>query len=58
MFSNNKFNLDYNTLSNDEILNLPVQVLSTAGFCFLLVLNSQLAIGYECLNRWGYDVVD
>ncbi len=28
------------------------------GFCFLWVLNSLLNTGYECLNNWGYDVVD
>ena len=28
------------------------------GFCFLWVLNSLLDKGYECLNNWGYDVVD
>lgn len=58
MFSNNKFNLEYNTMSNSEIMNIPVGVLSRKGFCFLWILNSQMHIGYECLNKWGYEVVD
>lgn len=58
MFSNNKFNLDYNTMSNSEIMNIPVEVLSRKGFCFLWILNSQMHIGYECMNKWGYEVVD
>ena len=32
--------------------------LSNRGFCFLWILNSQMNVGYECLNKWGYDVVD
>lgn len=58
MFSNSKFNLDYNTLSNNEILSIPVDKLSRKGFFFLWVLNSLLDVGYECLNKWGYEVVD
>jgi N6-adenosine-specific RNA methylase IME4 len=45
-------------MSNQEIMNLPVEDLSRAGFCFLWVLNSQVDVGYEILNKWGYQVVD
>ena len=45
-------------MSNAEIMNIPVEVLSRKGFCFLWILNSQLHIGYECMNKWGYEVVD
>jgi hypothetical protein len=31
MFSNSKFNLEYNTLSNNEIISLPVEKLSKKG---------------------------
>jgi len=58
MFSNSKFNLEYNTMSNNEILSMPLEKLSKKGFCFLWVLNSILNVGYECLNKWGYEVVD
>lgn len=58
MFSNNKFNLDYSTMSNAEIMNIQVETLSKKGFCFLWILNSQMNVGYECLNKWGYEVVD
>ena len=40
MFSNNKFNLEYSTMSNQEIINIPVETLATKGFCFLWILNS------------------
>ena len=58
MFSNSKFNLDYNTLSNHDIISMKVESRSEKGFCFLWVLNSLLDFGYQCLNKWGYDVVD
>lgn len=58
MFSNNKFNLEYCTMSNQEIINIPVEHLATKGFCFLWILNSQMNVGYECMNKWGYEVID
>jgi mRNA (2'-O-methyladenosine-N6-)-methyltransferase len=39
-------------------MNIQVEKLSVKGFCFLWVLNSQVDIGYKCLNKWGYSVVD
>lgn len=58
MFSNSRFKLDYDTLSDRDIMNIRVDCLSEKGFCFLWVLNSLLNIGYECLNKWGYEVVE
>mmetsp|Transcript_34808 Transcript_34808/g.53459 ORF Transcript_34808/g.53459 Transcript_34808/m.53459 type:complete len:155 (-) Transcript_34808:468-932(-) len=58
MFSNNRFNLNYSTMSNHEIMNIPVEDLSRKGFCFLWILNSQMDVGYECMHKWGYQVVD
>jgi N6-adenosine-specific RNA methylase IME4 len=49
---------EVNTLTNQEILNIPLEKLSKGGFCFLWVVNSNINAGYECLNKWGYDVVD
>lgn len=45
-------------MSNSEIMNLQVEKLSEKGFCFLWVLNSQVDVGYKCLNKWGYEVCD
>lgn len=58
MFSNNKFSLDYNTMSNQAILNLHIEKLSQKGFIFLWILNTQMNVGYEMLNKWGYEVID
>jgi mRNA (2'-O-methyladenosine-N6-)-methyltransferase len=46
------------TLTNKEILNIPIEKLSKGGFCFLWILNQNVNPGYECLNKWGYDIVD
>lgn len=58
MFSNNKFQLEYDTLSNQEIMDIPIEKLSVKGFCFLWVLSGNLQAGYECLNKWGYECID
>jgi N6-adenosine-specific RNA methylase IME4 len=48
MFSNSKFNLEYNTLSNNEIVSLPVEKLSKKGntiikFRILLFMDTKLS---------------
>ena len=58
MFSNSRFSLNYDTLSNNDILSLKVENLSEKGFCFLWILNSILDFGYICLNKWGYEVIE
>jgi mRNA (2'-O-methyladenosine-N6-)-methyltransferase len=35
-----------------------VDLLSKKGFCFLWVLNSIMDIGFQCLNKWGYEYVE
>jgi len=45
-------------MSNAEIMGIPVEVLSRKGFCFLWILNSQMNVGYECMEKWGYEVID
>jgi len=50
--------MDYNTMSNQEILGIRVDLLSTKGFCFLWVLNGLMEVGFQCLNKWGYEYVD
>lgn len=58
MFSNSKFNLDYETMSNQEIMNLRIEKLSKKGFCFLWILSNQINTAYEMMAKWGYEVVD
>lgn len=58
MFSNSKFNLDYDTMSNQEIMNLRLDKLSKKGFCFLWILSNQINTAYEMMSKWGYEVVD
>lgn len=58
MFSNSKFELDYNTMSNQEIMNLRIDKLSDGGFIFMWILNTQMDTAYEMINKWGYEVVD
>ena len=40
MFSNSKFNLDYNTMSNQEIMDVKIEKLSEKGFIFIWILNT------------------
>jgi len=58
MFSNSKFNLEYDTMSNQEIMNLRIDKLSRKGFLFLWILSNQINTAYEMMNKWGYEVVD
>ena len=58
MFSNSKFSLEYDTMSNQEIMDLKIESLSKNGFLFLWILNTQMNIAYETMNKWGYEVVD
>lgn len=58
MFSNSKFCLDYNTMSNHEIRNLELEKLSSKGFCFLWILANQVSEACNILNKWGYELID
>lgn len=58
MFSNSKFCLEYNTMSNQEIKNLQLEKLSKKGFIFLWILANQINVASEILNKWGYELID
>jgi N6-adenosine-specific RNA methylase IME4 len=58
MFSNSKFCLEYNTMSNVEIKNLQLEKLSKKGFIFLWILANQISVASEILNKWGYELID
>lgn len=49
---------EYDSMTSQEIKDIPVEKLSRKGFCFLWVLSSTMAVGYECLRKWGYECVD
>src|SRR3990167_10023160 len=58
MFTNSNFSLNYNTLTNEEIMDLDIGCLSSSGLIFLWVINSQLQLGLDCLKKWGYSYKD
>lgn len=58
MFSNSNFCLEYNTMSNSEIMNLPIEKLSKKGFIFLWILANQVDSCIDILNKWGYQMID
>ncbi|EGR29984.1 methyltransferase like 3, putative [Ichthyophthirius multifiliis] len=58
MFSNSKFSLEYNTMSNKDIIDINIETLSKKGFLFLWILNTQMDIACQMMQKWGYEVVD
>ena len=41
-----------------DVINLRIESLSKNGFIFLWILNKYMSFGYDCLQKWGYEVVD
>lgn len=58
MFNNCTFALPYNTLTNEEIIDMDVGALSKKGFLFLWTIKSQMEFAFACMNAWGYNYVD
>ena len=58
MFANNRFCLEYDTMSNEQIASLNIGSLSEKGFMFLWILGNQIKMACEMLAKWGYDLVD
>lgn len=46
--------LPYETMSDEEMLNMNVAPLQDNGVCLVWVIGRAQAIGRECLARWGY----
>uniref|UniRef100_A0A6A7FTL8 mRNA m(6)A methyltransferase n=2 Tax=Hirondellea gigas TaxID=1518452 RepID=A0A6A7FTL8_9CRUS len=46
--------LPYGTLTDQEMLGLPVQELSTSGVIFLWVTGRVMELGRDCIAKWGY----
>lgn len=49
--------LPYGTICDDELLSLPVEVLSEQGLIFLWVTMRALDLGRRCIRKWGYEIV-
>ena len=50
--------LPYETMTDDEMKNLPVEALQDAGVIFLWVTGRALEVGRDCLEKWGYERVE
>lgn len=48
----------YNTMSDEEILNIDVNCLSEKGFCYLWCTNENMEFALHCLKSWGYHYID
>ena len=45
-------------MSNHEIKQLPLHLISDEGFIFLWILNTQLNSSLEIMQSWGYELVE
>jgi len=52
-----QMSLPYGTIRDDELLNLPVEVLSEQGLIFLWVTMRATDLGRRCIRKWGYEIV-
>ena len=39
-------------------MDIKIEKLSKKGFLFLWILNTQITIASEMVNKWGYEIVD
>lgn len=53
-----KQSLEYDSMTNQEIMNLRIDRVSQKGFMFMWIPASQLNVAYEMMDKWGYEVVD
>lgn len=47
--------LPYAAIRDDELLNLPAEVLSDQGVIFLWVTTRTMDLGRRCIRKWGYE---
>lgn len=45
-------------MSNHEIKQLPLHLISDEGFIFLWILNTQLNSSLEIMQSWGYELIE
>jgi mRNA (2'-O-methyladenosine-N6-)-methyltransferase len=48
----------YETLNDNQILNIPFNKLQTDGFLFIWVINAKYRFALEMLEHYGYKLVD
>lgn len=48
----------YDTLSDQKILNLPIDILQDTGFLFIWVINAKFRFAVQMMEQWGYKLVD
>lgn len=48
----------YDSLSDDEILDIPLYQIQSQGFLFLWVINARYAKACDMMITWGYEVID
>eukprot|EP01023_Acetabularia_acetabulum_P012935 TRINITY_DN16121_c0_g1_i2.p1 TRINITY_DN16121_c0_g1~~TRINITY_DN16121_c0_g1_i2.p1 ORF type:complete len:295 (+),score=58.56 TRINITY_DN16121_c0_g1_i2:87-971(+) len=50
--------LGYSQLSDDQIMQLPIQKLQQNGFLFVWVINTKYKFALDMLEKWGYEIVE
>lgn len=50
--------LPYGTMTDEEMLKLPVLQLQDSGYLFLWVTGRAMELGRECMVAWGYERVE
>ena len=48
----------YDSLSDQDIVSLPLHMVQDEGFLFLWVINARYSKAFGMMEAWGYDVVD
>ena len=55
---NTQIELDYPTMTDEEISNLPVNRLQKQGYLFLWVTKGKLKKAFKMFDKWGYKPID
>ena len=50
--------ISYDTLSDKEILGIPLNKLQTDGFIFIWVINAKYRFALQLMEHFGYKMVD
>ena len=48
----------YSTLTDKDILNLPMEKIQTNGFLFIWVINAKFRFALQFFHKWGYKLVE
>ena len=48
----------YSTLTDKDILNLPMDKIQTNGFLFIWVINAKFRFALQFFHKWGYKLVE